>query len=115
MQKERKALKRRLLLFPPWFLTKEVREQIEALLPYHYHMRFRLYFDRYGCVRCERKNAMYACSGLCMHCLGLVSDRLKRGDKIMEKQYRKARVPAEHFLKRRESAIGLLADLKELI
>jgi|SRR5271157_1281857 len=114
-QNKTKALKRRLLLFPPWFLTMEVRAQIEALLPYDYHKRFRFYFDRYGCVRCEQKKAVYGCSGLCLHCLGLISDRLKRGDKIIERHFRRVRVPAEHFLKRRETAIALLADVKRLL
>lgn len=73
------------------------------------HKRLRLYFERYGCVRCERKNV------LCQRCLGLVSDRLKRGDKFIEKQYRKARIPAQYFLKRREKAINMLPDLKDLV
>lgn len=70
--------------FPPWFLTKEVMRKVEALLPYYYHTRFRFYFDRYGCVRCGKKDVEYCGCGLCLPCNGLINDRLKRTDQAME-------------------------------
>jgi hypothetical protein len=91
----------------------DTRKQIDALLPYHYHRRFRHYFDRYGCVRCDRKKVEYGCSGLCLKCLGLVSDRLKRGDQKIEAQYRAARARPVNFLKRRDAARELLADFRQ--
>ncbi len=94
----------------------DVFKQIEKLLPYYYHKRFRFYFDRYGCVRCERKDVIYGCSGLCLHCLGLVSDRLKRSDQIMAKRYKKVSAGlSKSFLKRRESAREILADVQNVV
>jgi hypothetical protein len=99
--------------FPPWFLTKDVMRRIEALLPYFYHMRFRFYFDRYGCVRCGRKKVVYCCSGLCKRCVGFINNRLKSSDRIMRRQYdMRKELPCEMFLKRLNSARELLADFK---
>jgi hypothetical protein len=100
-------------LFPPWFLTKILVRKIEALLPYYYHTRFRFYFDRYGCVRCGRKDAVYCCSGLCLPCTGLITDRLKRSDRAMKRRYDTSnKLPCRAFLRRLNSARELLADLK---
>ena len=100
-------------LFPPWFLTRKTMRKIEALLPYYYHMRFRFYFDRYGCVRCSRKNVVYCASGLCLACVGLINDRLKRTDRAMKRKYGMSPdIPCKRFLKRVSSARALLADLR---
>ncbi len=100
-------------LFPPWFLTKSLVRKIEALLPYYYHTRFRFYFDRYGCVRCARKDVVYCCSGLCLPCTGLITDRLKRSDRAMKWQYDTSqKLPCRAFLRRLKSARELLADFK---
>lgn len=93
----------------------EIRRKVQDLLPYDCHRRFRFYFERYGCVRCERKNVIYGCSGLCERCLGLVSDRLKRGDKKIETLYRASRARAVNFLRRRDCARELLADLQRFV
>lgn len=61
---------RRLVLIPPWFLSDAVKREVEALLPGYYHKRFRLYFDRYGCVRCNRKRVLYAGMGCASTALG---------------------------------------------
>jgi hypothetical protein len=103
-------------LFLPWFLSKDLLKRINALLPYAYHKRLRSYFDKYGCIRCGHKNALYCCNGLCVHCVGLISDRLKRGDTYMEKKRRAMPVaPSEAYLKRRASARELLRDLRQRI
>lgn len=99
--------------FPPWFLSKDLLKKIDALLPYYYHMRFRFYFDRYGCVRCGRKNVEYCCSGLCKPCNGLINDRLKRSDRAMRRRYDMGnQIPCKTLLKRLNSARELLADLR---
>jgi hypothetical protein len=104
---------RRLVLFPPWFLSKGVKMQIEALVPPYYHKRFRLYFDRYGCVRCSRKRVLYAGCGLCLPCLGLISDRLKRLDGRLKSLIGPdPRVSNVAFLRRRRVARELLADFR---
>lgn len=105
---------RRLTVFPLWFLSRALIRQVEALLPSHYHRRFRLYFDRYGCVRCNRKKVFYGANGLCVSCVGLVSDRLKRLDgKLTKMCGSDPRGPTKAFLYRRQIARELLADFRK--
>jgi hypothetical protein len=103
----------KLKIFLPWFLNKELLRRIEELLPYYYHARFRIYFNRYGCMRCSKKTVMYGCNGLCLKCLALISDRLKRSDRAMQRKYGVKAASAPHaLLKRMMSARELLADLR---
>lgn len=100
-------------LFPPWFVPMDVYRRIQAMLPRFYHDRLRLYFDRYGCLRCRRKDRLYCGSGLCMACLPLIEGRLKQVDKLMKKKrVEKSSAPAERFLKGRANARLLLGDLR---
>ena len=104
---------RTLPFFPPWFLSRDVVRKIDALVPYYYHMRFRFYFDRYGCVRCGRSDVEYCCGGLCIACNGLINDRLKRTDRALKRRYGSDQeTPCASFLKRLSSARELLADLR---
>lgn len=99
--------------FPPWFLSKPTMRKIEALLPYYYHLRFRIYFDRYGCVRCGKKNVVYCCCGLCIPCNGLINDRLKATDRTMKKRFGKGTgQPCSAFLRKMKTARELLADFR---
>jgi hypothetical protein len=102
-------------IFPPWFLSRAVLREIELLVPAEYHRRFRAYFDRHGCVRCERREVPYGCNGLCLACVGLVSDRLKRIDKKMEKRQLDREVEDRGLLRRRELARELLADFRGVV
>lgn len=105
---------RRLTLFPPWFVSKAMIKQVEAILPSYYHQRLRRYFDRYGCIRCNRRKAMYGGNGLCLLCIGLVGDRLKRIDaKLLRSLAVDPMEPSKGFLRKRESARELLADFRE--
>ena len=98
----------------PWFVTKDTVRKIESLLPYYYHVRFRLYFDRYGCVRCARKNVIYGCNGLCLPCVGIITNRLKQTDRQMRRRYAKQPgPPSKAFLRRLTSARELLADFRK--
>jgi len=104
---------RRLVVFPPWLLTAKVRRQVEALVPSYYFRRLRMYFDRFGCVRCERKLVRYAGSGLCEHCMELLRTRLERIDeKMAAVKGPDRRAPVKAFLRRRETARALLADFR---
>jgi len=103
----------RLRFFPPWFVPMDVLRQLEKLLPVYYHQRFRLYFDKHGCVHCKRKNILYGCNGLCVSCLPLITARLRQIDKDMKWKYGKQQSgSADRFLQRRECAQQLLADLR---
>ena len=104
---------RRLEIVPPWFLSRELLKQVEALLPSHYQRRFRIYFDKYGCIRCRRKRVLYGGNGLCLPCIGLVSDRMDRIDaKLRNAGLLDPKGPAKAFLRRRQSARDLLADFR---
>lgn len=105
---------RRLEVFPVWFLTEDIKRQIDRVLPSYYRRRFRFYFDRYGCVRCNRKNVLYGGNGLCLPCLGLVGDRLKRIDgRLRQTQEQPEGRPTQAFLRRRRAARELLADFRK--
>jgi hypothetical protein len=105
---------RRLTVFPTWFLTKALKRKVDSVLPYHYRKRFRVYFNRYGCVRCNRKKALYGGNGLCMHCLGLVSDRLKLIDrKLQKREKRENPIKLGALLRRSQVARELLADFRQ--
>jgi hypothetical protein len=113
MRATKKTRLKRLFVFPPWFLTKELNRKIEAMLPYYYHRRLRFYFDRYGCVRCAKKAVIYCGSGLCVPCMGLINERLKRTDKQLKRRYgMNPELPSSKFLKRLTSARELLKDLR---
>jgi len=98
----------------PWFVTKEINKRIEDLLPYYYHLRFRFYFDRYGCVRCECKQVIYGCNGLCLRCVGVITNRLKCTDNALKRIHAKnTDLPSAGFLSRLTSARELLADFRK--
>jgi hypothetical protein len=105
---------RRLTVFPTWFLTEDLKRKVDSILPYYYRKRFRVYFERYGCVRCSRNKVAYGGNGLCLPCLGLVDDRLKRIDRKLQKIHKpESPVPSGSFLRRRRTARELLADFRE--
>ena len=101
---------------PPWFVPMTIYRKTYALLPKTYYKRFSTYFHRYGCLRCERSRSevLYGANGLCLRCLGLVSDRLKICDRAVARSVRStASGKPERFLRRVESARQLLADLAD--
>lgn len=104
---------RRLEIFPPWFISREVRKQVGALVPSYYHRRMRVYFEKYGCIRCNQKLVIYAGCGLCAGCIELVGDRLKRIDaKLTKGGGPDPKGPMKPLLYRRETARRLLADFR---
>jgi hypothetical protein len=64
----------------PFFLTNQVRRNIERVLPPGYHRRMSLYFECYGCIGCKRKDVLYVCNGLCRPCLKRITKRLQKID-----------------------------------
>jgi hypothetical protein len=101
------------VMFPPWFLTRTVLKEIQKLVPPDYHRRFRAYFDHYGCVRCEKTDVLYGCNGLCLACVGLISDRMKS----LKRKQREKPIPVQENVRwdlrrRRELARDLLADFR---
>jgi hypothetical protein len=100
----------------PWFCSNDMIHQLRQILPPAYHKRFSAYFQRYGCIRCGRKDRVYRASGLCLPCHGLITDRLKRCDKILKQTFRgPSDNGAEEYLKRMRSARDLLRDLQPAV
>lgn len=96
----------------PWFLSRKTHRKVHELLPHVYHKRFQKYFQLYGCIRCQLKNRPYYSNGLCRNCSSLLSDRLRRCDRLMADEYREATTPPSNQLLRKiTSARALLADL----
>jgi hypothetical protein len=60
----------------PWFLPNDVSRQIRRLLPNIHLMKMRYYFEEYGCIRCERRDILYATNGLCENCAPLIRGRV---------------------------------------
>jgi hypothetical protein len=61
----------------PWFLPQDISLQIRMLLPHIHLTKMRYYFDDHGCLRCERRNVLYASCGLCESCSVTVRRRLE--------------------------------------
>src|SRR5260221_2575328 len=96
----------------PWFLSRNTHRKVQQLLPHIYHKRLHTYFQLYGCIRCQNKNRLYYSNGLCRNCSSLLSDRLRRCDRLMADEYREASTPPSNQLLRQiTSARVLLADL----
>lgn len=96
----------------PFFLTKQLRRNIERLLPPSYHRRMSLYFESYGCIACKRKDVLYVCNGLCRPCLKRISKRLQKIDGKLEREshtFKDGR--DEAYLLRFRSAREMLSDL----
>lgn len=97
---------------PPLFLTFRLRKAIERLLPDRHHQRMHQYFEKYGCLRCSRKNVLYAANGFCMGCINMIGKRMRKVDR--ELRARKPVLPPkleENYLRPYNSARRLLADL----
>jgi hypothetical protein len=101
---------------PPLFLTKQLRKNIERLLPIGHHQRLRQYFDTYGCLHCSRRAVVYGANGFCRLCISMLGKRIRKIDK--ELQARKPVPPPkleEIYLRSYNRARQLLADLRPTI
>jgi hypothetical protein len=99
--------------YVPWFVSRDTYAQMYRSLPKIYFRRFSTYFHRYGCLRCSKRFVIYGANGLCKPCLGLVSDRLKICDRVLERRYADRFKKADRYLHRSKTARALLADLAE--
>ena len=100
--------------YVPWFVSREIYQQMYGLLPKIYFRRLSTYFKRYGCLRCSRRLVLYGGNGLCKPCLGLVSDRLKVCDRVLERRYAPYFDKGDRYLHRAKTARALLSDLVEI-
>jgi hypothetical protein len=64
-------------VFPqPWFLPLRTAFAIRALIPAEHRHKVRAYFDAYGCLKCEKKNAKYGSNAMCKICIQQVKLRM---------------------------------------
>jgi hypothetical protein len=102
--------------FCPWFLDRVIRVRINKLLPRYYYFRLRLYFDKYGCICCHRKDRAYGSNGLCRACNWTVCERLRLMDARLQRQFKRENDGVERtFLRRLENAKRLLGDIKAIL
>jgi hypothetical protein len=104
----------RVLSYVPWFVSKEVYSRMYRLLPKICFRRFSTYFKRYGCLRCSRRLALYGANGLCLQCLGVVSERLKVCDGMLKRRYKDHSCKADRYFHRAKTAQAMLSDLAAL-
>jgi hypothetical protein len=76
--RRRKRLTADELLFQPWFLSSEIAQAIRILIPPGYERTMRDYFDAYGCMRCNREDAVYQSNGMCKSCANVIRIRLRQ-------------------------------------
>ena len=60
----------------PWFVGLETASAIRRLLPRDYFLRMRLYFDKWGCLICNKNNREYGANGMCSRCSQRIQKRL---------------------------------------
>lgn len=65
------------VIMQPWFLPREISNAILRLLPIFHQNKWIYAFEDWGCLKCERKDAIHAGLGLCPTCYGLIFGRLK--------------------------------------
>jgi hypothetical protein len=65
-------------IFHPWFVPWSTYMAIKRLVPRAYLMKMRDYYDKYGCMRCEKRDSVYGQNGMCTPCRVEVTRRLRR-------------------------------------
>lgn len=100
-------------LFHPWFLPRSVFRTIAQLVPREYLIKMRDYYDRYGCMRCSRRDRRYRQNGMCQPCYNEVARRLRRCLKRRFGVRHKlaANSAVRHLLQSEKIARELLQDL----
>jgi len=64
------------IFLQPWFVSKKLFRAFRKILPCCQLLKFRHYFDDYGCMRCGRRNVRYGHNGFCRNCGRIVQTRI---------------------------------------
>jgi hypothetical protein len=101
------------VILQPWFLPRSATDAVMKLLPPHYLKKMRDCFDRFGCMKCERKGIIYGGNGLCVPCHRRFALRLRRCAKRRAKENEKDAVSnsLDQFTMNAQIARDLLSDL----
>ena len=111
--KNERSMSQGAALFHPWFLPRSAWLTIVQAIPREYLMKMRDYFDRYGCISCNRRDRTYGENGFCKLCFTRISRRLRRCLKRRFGTQRKVTRAPEwpELLKSERLARRLLRDL----
>ena len=60
----------------PWFVSSQTASAIRRLLPRDYFFRMRGYFDKWGCLVCNKSNREYGSNGMCSRCSQRIQKRV---------------------------------------
>ena len=80
-------------IFEPFFRSKEESNQIIKKQTVPQQMKFTLYFAKWGCMVCERTDALHDALGMCQRCYQNRRDRLRKILKEAEKEQKARGIP----------------------
>ena len=64
-------------IFEPFFQPQSVANRMKGLMSVSQQQKFAVYFEKWGCLRCETKKTGHLSLGMCNRCYHLVLGRLK--------------------------------------
>jgi hypothetical protein len=56
------------LVFEPFFRSRQVSYELKRLQSVPEQQKFSIYFERYGCMKCETRTRPHAGNGMCARC-----------------------------------------------
>jgi hypothetical protein len=65
------------LIFEPFFRSRQVAFELKRLQTVPERKKWSVYFDRHGCLACQRKDQSHASNGLCSPCHAQIFQNLK--------------------------------------
>ena len=65
-------------VFEPFFRSRQVAYELKRLQTVPERKKWRIFFERHGCLSCHKQDQPHASSGLCNVCHGLVFRQLKQ-------------------------------------
>lgn len=85
------------IFLQPWYTPRPISLQMRKILPSIHLAKMRYSFDDHGCLRCEKRDILYASNGMCENCSVVLRGRLV------------------NCLKRRLKNVGVREDFSEAL
>jgi hypothetical protein len=76
-EKVAEATQGRDALLQPWFQSREVTNEIKRRQMVHEQRKFSYYFEDWGCLVCETREAAHFSLGMCQRCYQRTAQRLR--------------------------------------
>lgn len=77
-QKVAEALSGDGAVFEPWFQQRTVSDEIRNRQTVQERQKWRLYYDEWGCVVCNKRKHTHQSNGMCARCYRKIHERLTR-------------------------------------